>query len=82
MEPRRTSVQAEPDRLPKEIDFTPTEGGNKGKTYRGLYEVKAGRLRFCYRGPGSSRPRDFSDQHDPKTNGGTVFIVLKLSPVG
>jgi uncharacterized protein (TIGR03067 family) len=67
---------------PREIDFIPTEGSNKGKTYRGLYEVKAGRLRICYRGPGSSRPKDFDDKRDPKINRGTMFIVLKRSPAG
>jgi uncharacterized protein (TIGR03067 family) len=62
---------------PKRLDFTPTGGSNKGKTYLGLYEVKPQHLKICYRGPGSTRPKDFNDKLDG--NDGTVFIVLKLS---
>jgi uncharacterized protein (TIGR03067 family) len=66
---------------PKEIDFTPTEDGNanKGKTYRGLYEFKAGRLKICYRGPGSTRPKNFNDKS--AGNNVTVFITLMPSAV-
>lgn len=65
-----------PKASPKEIDFTPTQGNNKDKTYRGLYEIKAGKLRIGYRGPGSTRPKDWDDKVDPATNGGTMFLVL------
>jgi uncharacterized protein (TIGR03067 family) len=67
-----------PDASPKEIDFTPTEGANKDKTYLGLYELKAGQLRICYRGPGSTRPKNFDDKS--AGNDATVFIVLKPTP--
>jgi hypothetical protein len=40
----------------------PTEGANKGKTYLGLYDFKEGRLWFCYRGPESTRPKNFNDK--------------------
>jgi uncharacterized protein (TIGR03067 family) len=70
----------DPNSSPKFFDFTPNEGGNKGKTYHGLYELKDGRLRICYRGPGSTRPKDFDDKHDPNTNGSTTFIVVKRAP--
>lgn len=65
---------------PKEIDFTPTdkENANTGKPYLGLYEIKAGRLMICYRGPGSSRPKSFLDMSDGTDV--TTFIVLKPSP--
>ncbi len=64
---------------PKEIDFTPTEKNNpnKGKMYLGLYEIESGKLKICYRGPGSSRPKNFEDKMDG--NNLTTFIVLKLS---
>jgi uncharacterized protein (TIGR03067 family) len=70
------------DGSPKEIDFTPTEGGNKEKPYPGLYEFKAGQLKICYRGPGATRPKNFDDTHDTKTNLSTVFIYLKRTPAG
>lgn len=75
-----TTFSLDPKASPRTIDFTPTEKGNanKGKKYLGLYEVKAGQLRICYRGPGSTRPQDFDDKADG-TNG-TVFVTLKLAP--
>jgi uncharacterized protein (TIGR03067 family) len=72
-----TKFKLDPTASPKQIDFTPTAGGNKGRTYLGLYEVKAEQLKLCYRGPESTRPKDFDDEHDPNTNGTTTFIVLK-----
>jgi hypothetical protein len=43
-----------------------------------LYEFKDGKLRVCYRGPGSTRPKDFDDMADG--NMATTFFVLKLKP--
>jgi uncharacterized protein (TIGR03067 family) len=71
-----TKFKLDPKATPKRIDFTPTEGGNKGKTYLGLYELKDGQLKICYRGPGSSRPKSFKDKADGTD--GTVFIFLKV----
>jgi uncharacterized protein (TIGR03067 family) len=69
-----------PKASPKEIDFTPTDkdNANKGKVYLGLYEIKAGQLRICYRGPGATRPKSFTDTQDGTDL--TTFIVLKPSP--
>jgi uncharacterized protein (TIGR03067 family) len=64
----------DPKAAPKQIDFAPTEGASKGQTYLGLYEVADGRLRLCYRGPGSTRPKDFEDKS--AGNAVTVFISL------
>lgn len=47
---------------PKQIDFTRTEDGKKGKPYLGIYELKDGKLRLNYRGPESTRPKDFKDE--------------------
>ena len=75
-----TEFKLDPKGSPKEIDFTPTDqdNANKGKAYLGLYEVKAGQLRICYRGPGSTRPKDFNDK--AAGNDVTTFILLKPSP--
>ena len=51
-----TEITLYPGTTPKRIDFTPKDGANKGKTYLGLYEINDGKLRICYRGPGSTRP--------------------------
>ena len=63
---------------PKRIDFAPVTGANKGQTYSGLYEFKGGELRICYRGPRSTRPKDFNDEGDGKF--ATTFLVLKRKP--
>ncbi len=73
-----TEFTLDPKTAPKQIDFTPTEGANKSKTYLGLYEIDDGRLKMCYRGPGSTRPKDFDDKI--AVNVATVFIHLKPSP--
>jgi hypothetical protein len=52
---------------------------NKGRTYEGLYEVKDGKLRICYRGPDSTRPKDFEDTSAGNTR--TTFISLVRPPV-
>jgi uncharacterized protein (TIGR03067 family) len=69
-----TEFKLNPQKGPKEIDFTPLEGANKGKTYLGLYEIMKGRLKICYRGPGSTRPKDFDDKVEG--NNGTAFVHL------
>ena len=74
-----TTFKLDQKAFPRAIDFTPTEGANKGKTYLGLYELKDGRLKICYRGPGSTRPKNFLDRSQG-TNV-TTFIVLKPTPV-
>ncbi|MFT3882680.1 MAG: TIGR03067 domain-containing protein [Gemmatales bacterium] len=76
-----TKFRLDSKATPKEIDFTPTEknAANRGQTYLGLYEVRAGQLMICYRGPGSTRPKDFKDKS--AGNDATVYIVLKPSPV-
>jgi uncharacterized protein (TIGR03067 family) len=63
--------------MPKEMDFTPTEGNVKGKTYLARYEMKDNQLKICYRGPGRSRPTDFDDKRE--RGHATVFIYLKSS---
>jgi uncharacterized protein (TIGR03067 family) len=65
---------------PKQINFAATDKDNAGRglTYFGLYELKAGQLKICYRGPGSSRPKSFDDKGDG--NNATSFLTLKARP--
>jgi len=76
------NFQLNKDESPKQINFINTEGGDKENPYQGLYEFKNGQLKICYRGPGATRPKNFDDKHDTKTNQGTVFIFLKRTPEG
>ena len=73
-----TEFKLDPKASPREIDFAPTEGANKGRTYLGLYKIEDGKLWICYRGPGSTRPKNFDDKS--AGNDATVFIVLKRPP--
>jgi uncharacterized protein (TIGR03067 family) len=75
-----TEYKIDPTKSPKQINFAPTDKDNAGKglTYFGLYELKDGQLKICYRGPGSTRPKSFNDKADG--NNGTTFITLKPSP--
>lgn len=65
---------------PKQINFAATDKDNAGRglTHFGLYELKGGQLKICYRGPGSSRPKSFDDKADG--NNGTSFLTLKARP--
>ncbi len=78
--PCTTEFKLDPKASPKEIDFT-TTGWGKDQTYRGLYEVKDGQLKICYRGPGCTRPKNFDDKREPNSTFTTVFIVLKPTPI-
>jgi uncharacterized protein (TIGR03067 family) len=74
-----TQFKLDPTATPAAIDFTPTGGANAGRTYLGRYELKGDRLKICYRGPGSTRPKDFTDK--AAGNAGTAFIYVKRPPV-
>jgi uncharacterized protein (TIGR03067 family) len=65
--------------IPKRIDFMPLSGANKGKAYEGLYDLQPGQMKICYRGPGSTRPRDFRDKLEG--NSSTTFIYLKMDRI-
>ena len=75
-----TTFTLNPKATPGEIDFTPTDkdNANKGKVYLGRYEFKDGKLRICYRGPGSTRPKNFDDKK--AGSDATTFITVKTTP--
>jgi uncharacterized protein (TIGR03067 family) len=71
----------DPSASPPAIDFAPVGGANAGRVYLGRYEfLKDGRLRVYYRGPGSTRPKDFDDKQEKGATAGTRFLYLKLTP--
>jgi uncharacterized protein (TIGR03067 family) len=51
-----------PAKKPKEIDLLFGQGENKGKTARGIYELKDDTLRICYAQPGRDRPTEFASK--------------------
>ncbi len=58
---RGTSI-IDPTSKPKTIDFTPTNGGGKGNTYLGIYELGGNKRKLCFAPPGSERPKTFSSE--------------------
>ena len=65
-----------PGMSPKGIDLVPTEGINRGKTYRGIYALEGDILTICYRGPSQERPNVFSPE------GKAVLITLRREDAG
>lgn len=55
---------------PKEMDITGTDGPNKGKTIRAIYERDGDTLRICYDLSGKGRPAEF------KTKEGTQLFLV------
>jgi RNA polymerase sigma-70 factor (ECF subfamily) len=45
---------------PKTIDYTLTDGPNKGKKQFGIYEIEGDTFRSCFAAPGKDRPSDFT----------------------
>ena len=59
----------DPTKQPRTIDFTKAAGDGKGKTLRGIYEWKDGKLRLCYDRGGEKHPREFSEK--------AILVVLE-----
>jgi uncharacterized protein (TIGR03067 family) len=63
-----------PERKPREIDFTYTAGPKKGQTDRGIYQFQGDRLTFCIQeNKDELRPREFATEADT----GLFLVVLE-----
>ena len=49
-----------PTQKPKMIEFTPSEGDQKGQVYLGIYELAENTRKLCFAPPGKPRPTEFS----------------------
>jgi uncharacterized protein (TIGR03067 family) len=67
------TVKLNPTTKPKTIDFTFTEGEQKGKTRPGIYEIDGDTFRVCVARPGDERPAEFS----AKAGSGRTLVVYK-----
>jgi uncharacterized protein (TIGR03067 family) len=56
----RGTSQIDPAKLPKALDFTPTEGDAKGKLFLGIYELGEKKRTMCFAPTGKERPHEFS----------------------
>src|SRR5262245_46038983 len=65
--------KADPTKKPRTTDIMPTEGPNKGKTIKAIYELDGDTLKVCYDLEGKGRPKAF----ETKADTGYVLIVYK-----
>jgi len=65
-----TDFQIDPTKSPKEIDMIPQYGDDKGKKFRGIYEIDGDTLRICAT-PLAERPKKIVSEQ------GTLILILK-----
>ena len=63
----------DPARKPKEIEETITAGPNRGKVFKGIYEIEETHHTVCFGAAGRERPAEFSS----KPGSGRVLQVWK-----
>lgn len=64
----------DPTQKPKAIDVTYTDGPDKGKTFKGIYQVDGDTVKFCRAGmPDDPRPSEFKT----KVGSGAFVSVYK-----
>jgi uncharacterized protein (TIGR03067 family) len=52
----------DPNKLPKTIDYSMTDGFTKGKQQLGIYELTGDTFKACFGKPGAERPTDFTSK--------------------
>jgi uncharacterized protein (TIGR03067 family) len=57
----------------KTFDLTPADGPGKGKTFKGIFQLKGDELKVCHAPPGKDRPKDFTSEKGSRN----VLVVLK-----
>jgi uncharacterized protein (TIGR03067 family) len=67
--PDAGTFKLDPDKQPKQITITGTDGPNKGKTFPAIYEITGDTLKVCYDLSGQAHPREF------KTTPGTQLFL-------
>lgn len=60
---------------PKQLTWTPTNGENKGKSTRAIYELDGDTMKYCYNQPGSPRPTEMTSTAE---NGNVVLTQQRL----
>jgi uncharacterized protein (TIGR03067 family) len=70
---RKGTFKIDPSKTPKQVDVTAADGPAKGKTMRGIYELKGATLRYCLAEPGKDRPTEFTG----KSGSGCGLYVTK-----
>jgi uncharacterized protein (TIGR03067 family) len=69
----KATFTVDPARSPKTIDYTLSEGPDKGKRQLGIYALDGDVAKFCFSSPGADRPTEL----ESKAGDGRTFGVWK-----
>src|SRR5437764_1855170 len=59
------TIKLDPSKKPKASETTYTEGADKGKTFKGIYQIDGDTIKFCRAGsPDAERPTEFKSKPD------------------
>jgi uncharacterized protein (TIGR03067 family) len=61
------TITLDPDKKPKQMTITGTDGPSKGKTLPAIYEVDGDTLKVCYATEGKDPPKEFKSTAENKT---------------
>jgi uncharacterized protein (TIGR03067 family) len=71
------TFKLDPTKRPKALDFTSNQGPGKGKTFKGIYELRGDTLKFCLAGsPDQDRPTKFRSKPGSSQ---LVFVYKRAS---
>jgi uncharacterized protein (TIGR03067 family) len=68
---KAAKIKIDASKAPATIDITPTDGGEKGKTFPGLIKAEKGEVTLVFVEKGSERPKGFTSE------GGAMLLRLK-----
>ena len=68
-------LKLDPAKKPKAVDFTHTEGPDKGKTELGIYKIEGDTVTICVNDFEKERPTEFKTKEGSKI---TVIVLKKM----
>ncbi len=70
------TMKLDPSKNPKAVDITYTDGPDKGKTFKGIYQIDGDTSKFCRAGaPDQERPTEFKTKEG---SGGFIVMYKRL----
>ena len=72
---QRGTYKEDTTKKPNHIDFTPTEGRQKGEVFKGIFIRDGNRLTLCLARPSDDRPTEASS----KEGSGRILMVFDLA---